>query len=780
MCCLNVIFLGDGANCQGGGGVEKGPARHSTVEVDDIFDPPLASTQRQQPNQTSTSFKARNFAQTFSQNSSNNFSQDVGSLPAKCDHCGFIGHFANHLRESQQCIQAYRAYPEFDIQGNNEEFVIRVCMLSKNCPSPSCPGGSHRKIPTQCLSWWIEFGCKNMQWKGVNAALTGRNIQEKMKRYRDKHWRRMKKSQGSRQQEESQPDSQNSDSCLSRSNHQHNSTNTRNSVRCLNQMREHGLKADCSECVKCGKNQGPLAAHLFQSEICLQAMRRDYLAGGSGLDNPRKMIMDLSLLVLFCPNPECMSTTLGEGPIQHLQGSCGQYIASEAVAVYNWDKRCDKIRIEGKLRRRASYLNEVSRQAHFIGPTSCQQELSKVLQITCSMCFIQGHESGSRDHNMVECVGSLPSVWQCQRCWESQGERQDILGQVLSEQERLGQTGHNDVMKAVRVPDGENNRIVFMPPSLAPELAVEENHPLLDPKKTTVIVPQNPDALDLFDEETMDDALKENKNLKWVTEFLSKRIFFSPAIALTLSVMLRKKLAEIKDDRLRMLGGMKSTQKGIVVSRNDKIAKINERKPHYDATKSNCLTNSCPWSVGHLQQRADESAAISSANGQLKTRVRLRVVSNLAEGSPELGQVMLLVAKYHYNGRIFPLISTAPIVLQFAKAKTDLLIKHTISQLYSNWDLQVDFKREEWSVDLMGLLYSSEYNEVNKKIARQGASMQEVVHAVLRESKVRPIVSLDKQWIADHCAIREDEAEVSHVNFAVLDSFLAHLAIQIN
>ena len=757
--------------------MEKDPAGCSTGEVDDIFAPLLTSTPIQQPNQASTSFKVPKHDETFSENSSSKISQDVESLPARCDHCGFIGHFANHLRESQQCIQAYRAYPEFDNQGNDEEFVIRVCILSKNCPCPSCPGGSHRKIPIQCLAWWIEFGWKNMQWKGVNASSSGRNIQEKMKRYRDKHWRRTKKYHGSRQQGENQPDSQNSDNYLSRSNYQHNNTNTRNSVRCLNQLREHGLKADCSECVKCGKYRGPLTTHLLQSEICLQAMRRDYLAGGSRLDNPRKMIMDLSLLVRFCPNPECMSTTLGEGPIQHLQGSCGQYIASEAVAVYNWDKGCDKIRIEGKLRRRASYLNEVSRQAQIIGPTRYQQELSKVLQITCSMCFIQGHESGSRDHNMVECVGSLPSIWQCQRCWESQGERQDILGQVLREQERLGQTGHNDVMRAVRVPDGENNRIVFMPPSLAPELAVEENHPLLDPKKTTVIVPQNPDALDLFDEETMDDALKEKKNLKWVTEFSSKRIFFSPAIALTLSVMLRKKLAQIKDDRLRMLGGMKSTQKGIVVSRDRKIAKINERKPHYDATKSNCLTNSCPWSVGHLQQRVDESAAISCANGQLKTRVRLEIVRNLAEGSPGLGQVMLLVAKYHYNGRIFPLISTAPIVLQFAKAKTDLLIKHIISQLYSNWDLQVDFKREEWSVDLMGLLYSAEYNEVNKKIARQGASMQEVVRAVLRESEVRPIVSLDKQWIADHCGIREDEAEVSHVNFALLDSFLARLAI---
>ena len=596
-----------------------------------------------------------------------------------------------------------------------------------------------------------------MQWKGVNAASSGRNIQKKMTDYRGKHWTRTKKSHGGSQQE-SQLDSQNSDSCLSRPNYEHNNTNTCNSVRCHNQLRDHGLKAECRECVKCGRQyEGRLAAHLFQSQVCLQAMRRDYLGAGSGLHNPRKMIMDLSLLVRFCPNPECMNTTLGEGPIQHLQGSCGQYIVSEAVAVYNWDNDCD--RIEGKLRRRAGHLKDVSRRVQFIGPTSYQQELSKVLQITCSMCFIQGQEEGSKDHNMVVCVGSFPPMWQCQSCFESQGERQDILGQVLREQHRLGGTKHNDVMRPVRICDGENNRIVFMPPSLAPELAVEENLPLLDPKKTTVIVPQNPDALDLFDEETMDDALKEKKNLKWVTEFSSSRIFFSPAIAQTLTLMLRKKLAEIKEGRLRMFGGMKSTQKGTVVSRNPNEAQIKERKPHYDATKSNCLTSSCPWSVGHLQQRAEESAAISSANGQLKTRVRLGVVRNLAEGSLELEQVMMHLAKYHFNGRIFPLISTGPIVLQFAKAKTDLLIKHIISQLYSNWDLHVDFKRDEWSVDLMGLLYSAEYDEINKKIAKDGATMQEVVQAVLRQSQVRPIVSLDKQWIADHCGIREDEAQ---------------------
>ena len=365
---------------------------------------------------------------------------------------------------------------------------------------------------------------------------------------------------------------------------------------------------------------------------------------------------------------------------------------------------------------------------------------------------------------MVQCVASFPPKWQCQRCFQSQGERQDIWGQVLSEQQRLAESGHNDVMKAVKIQDGDSDRIVFMPPSLAPQLPPEENHLLLDPKKTTVLVPQRPDALDLFDEETMDDALKENKSLKRTTDFLSKRIFFSPSLAQPFTVMLRKKMAEIEEGRLRMMGGIKSTPKGKVVSRDPPEAKIKQRNGHYNATKTSCLTNSCPWSVGHLQQKEDESAAISCANGQLRTRVSIGVLRNLAQGSPELAQIMMLVSKYHFSGRIFPLISTAPIVLQFAKAKTDLLIKHVVSQLYNNWDLHVDFKTEEWSVDLMGLLYSAEYNEINRKIAKEGnTSMLEVIHAVLRASEVRPIASLDVQWIAHHCGIREEEAQVRQI-----------------
>ena len=94
------------------------------------------------------------------------------------------------------------------------------------------------------------------------------------------------------------------------------------------------------------------------------------------------------------------------------------------------------------------------------------------------------------------------------------------MPRMFGEQQRLGETRHNDVMRAVSIGDGENSRIVFMPPSVAPELQVEEIQTHLDPKKTTVLVPKNPDALELFDEETMNDALRENKNLKSTNEKL--------------------------------------------------------------------------------------------------------------------------------------------------------------------------------------------------------------------------------------------------------------------
>ena len=121
---------------------------------------------------------------------------------------------------------------------------------------------------------------------------------------------------------------------------------------------------------------------------------------------------------------------------------------------------------------------------------------------------------------------------------------------------------------------------------------------------------------------------------------------------------------------------------------------------------------------------------------------------------------MTQLAQYHFEGRGVALLSTAPTVLQFAKAKVELLMKHVISQCYQNWDLHISFKKDEWGVDLVGFLYSSEYEEINKKIAKEGASLPEIVQAVTKKPELFPTASLDTEWIAKHYKMSAEEAEV--------------------
>ena len=144
----------------------------------------------------------------------------------------------------------------------------------------------------------------------------------------------------------------------------------------------------------------------------------------------------------------------------------------------------------------------------------------------------------------------------------------------------------------------------------------------------------------------------------------------------------------------------------------------------------------------------------------MKTEVKVKILKNLAVGSPELALIMTQLAQYHFEGRGVALLSTAPTVLQFAKAKVELLMKHVISQCYQNWDLHISFKKDEWGVDLVGFLYSSEYEEINKKIAKEGASLPEIVQAVTKKPELLPTASLDMERIAQHYKMSAEEAEV--------------------
>jgi hypothetical protein len=322
----------------------------------------------------------------------------------------------------------------------------------------------------------------------------------------------------------------------------------------------------------------------------------------------------------------------------------------------------------------------------------------------------------------------------------------------------------DDSLKPIYVRDAaaDTNRVVFVPASLAPS----ENTVTVEsiPCTATVLVPRQPEALDTGADEAMKRAFGVKDDLKSTLMFCSKRPFFAAA-QLTLSVAHRKKQADIRQERLKMLTSLKSTSKGEIKSRDPPTASIKDRHPHYDATKNLCLANTCTWSEAFSENRSRDCDAVSRIGGQVKTEVDIMVLNKIAEDDPQLRNIINNMARLHCPDEQIPLLSTVPIVVQYLTAKVDLLVSNIIARQtqesrYNHWDLEITFAKDEWSVYLKGFLYSECFDDINKKIAQEGATLQELLGTISRNPESMPTVTLNFQRLSDHYGIQEDRAKV--------------------
>ena len=195
---------------------------------------------------------------------------------------------------------------------------------------------------------------------------------------------------------------------------------------------------------------------------------------------------------------------------------------------------------------------------------------------------------------------------------------------------------------------------------------------------------------------------------------------------------------------------------------------MKERKSHYAATQNLCLTNTCSWSSAAQEKRAKESAARSCVNGQVKIKVEVTVLKNLAVGSPFLKDI-IFGAQSSSHG-LASLISLAPTVLNYLKAKLRLLTKHIIAQTYSNWDLELMFDDKEWTVKMVGYLYCKELEELNHKIAIGEIMPSEFTTVVRRHPSMMPTTALSAWRLMEDFSINEDRAQVRHhLSYMLLD-----------
>ena len=654
--------------------------------------------------------------------------RNAGGHPSIAKHlciCGFEGHLANHLRESNQCVAELRKEKVLQFQGPDDLFIVKAVLTLRGCPVPMCPGGEHEKtIPVECADWWRGVGGKLMKWSNFGADSSTEAVMQRINKFLT----------NSRQRRSQTASNRNNDGC-----------------------------PVCNY-------KGSLAQHLQECAPCLAALTEQYLQNRAPIYVGRTnlAIFDLGILLSFCPNPSCSSSLAKEGVQKHARGACLEFFQSEGESLYKWDKTLSSLSVAAKWKNRKSWLKRYTKRAAESQLGSYLASVATTLTGVCSNCCVQGPLLGIKEHEL-EVIGWKETaerpLWLCGNC---KNQRENHVEMVNLAEERVGALSiarPKDVsaLKAVKVenPISGTSRVVFIPENVVGEGQPQVVRDEMLPLSTTVLVPKNPESLEQFSDEVFDEAKHDIDVLSNLTQFIARRPFFVKP-TLTLSVFWRLKMAQIRLERLSMLKSLQKTSKGKIESRNPNIASVVDRDPHYAVTQKLCLTNTCSWSTGSEVKRSDESAARSSVNGQVKTKVTVTLLKQ-GEECQELSKILQEAVAVH---GVRPELYFAPVVMNFVYGKLKLLMKHILAPAYANWDLQLKFHPKEWTVQLAGYLYSRQFEEVNVKIAQEGLTHKDTIKYILSQKSLMPTVCLDVEQLSEIYSLDQAQAEVRQVNRA--------------
>ena len=637
-------------------------------------------------------------------------------------------------------MEALKGEPLLRMKATGELFIVKTTLLQCGCPAPQCPeaGWLHMHIPNQCMIWWREIGWRLMGWHGSAANVDSGTVKEKISQFR-RNFRRKNKStsEGTLQYDLSQK-SDHSKSQISDGINQHR----------------------CQLC----HAEGVLVHHLHQSKTCLNAYLQQHLLNRAHIyrGKTRLALFDLGLLCRFCPNPDCEGSLGSEGLKQHLQGACLLFFQTEGTLLFKWSQNLTVAAIQEKLKNRKSDLKKFV--GHEQGVGAYRKDLASVLKFVCHKCSIQGPLLESEVHKIWGAGRSMTTnapLWECTKCRGGDEVHQEMVMLAVQRVMKLGSsTECDDTLTKIVVEDqDEKQRVVFIPACLLLDheaQVVTDNDEELNPNSTTVLVPKNPEALNQIEDEATERANNNKVSLARVGEFFGRRNFHAP-VTDTLSVFYRLKLAQIRIERLSMLSNMQGTSKGKITSRDPNFAELKDRHPHFAETQKFCLTNTCSWSAAAHKKRSEESAARACVNGQVKIKVEVTLVKSLAVDSPLLQDIIYGISASSHNPP--SLISVAPTVLNFLKAKLSLLVKHIIAPTYTNWDLELRFAEQEWTVVMVGYLYCQEFEELNRNISRCEISSREYTKEVRRHPTILPTTALSAGRIMEEYSISQDRAQ---------------------
>ena len=272
--------------------------------------------------------------------------------------------------------------------------------------------------------------------------------------------------------------------------------------------------------------------------------------------------------------------------------------------------------------------------------------------------------------------------------------------------------------------------------------------------RITVLVPNSVAAIQWMNDAS-DRAYKVLPALKKLREAASMpRVWPTDdimAFNLLVSAMNRFGIADCRKTCLDLVGGVRHASKGPILTRSPiAVAKTHRQNPRLSKFFSAGIQSKFKWCDAALASRFSESAARRVTNGAAKTMITANLLTdkpegwsdtlmavlvrsfrrNVIEGKPQL--VMCDPAcnpevcnERHETSTQFLMCSMSgverlkriPLILGYLRAKVEGFKKHVLEPRCVEYDFDIKWTRDTWSVDLVGQMWTKERERLNRKIA---------------------------------------------------------------
>ena len=248
------------------------------------------------------------------------------------------------------------------------------------------------------------------------------------------------------------------------------------------------------------------------------------------------------------------------------------------------------------------------------------------------------------------------------------------------------------------------------------------------------------------------------------------------------SVLYRVMLAAFRKCCWDKMYALRNTAKGRL-ERSPNKTDATYGRPNFRDVAPGAIEEKLPWSDLAEWARQSESEARSAINGRVKTKVRVRLLSDaLVQWSPKLKSVMVrsfereisetadgastvtcagpcdpgFCGEDHQQVDEFltqrlsglDRLARIPLVLNYLKAKVECLRKTVLDPECNQYDMKIEWDRDSWSVHLIGHLWTTGRKSLNEKVARKWYKGDiNIIRRIVQRQKDMETVSLDALYL---------------------------------